>query len=981
MRPPPPRGDGRRSFRRLTLGLAAISLSAAIGCASPGTAGLGRSEEAWELLTRSCPAPPVEGQLLDFERGRSIGGCTSLDARLAIATLLQYDGAAGDAETLRRAGVAALIGGSVDRAIAILGRTTAMDADCASCWNDLGVAHLTRARQLPADWARAADALDRAALLRSDDPRVTANRLRAAGELGLVATPWRTREQLVATVRDRLSSSTGAMAAPSDVLAEVVERHLLLRWADAESSGDAASASGAMRAARVAAAQAVSARGDESVVSLVAELDRAEDLSAAAAWRAYLRGIAALESEDIAVAATSVQLASALRAVGPVAGTRWLLLRTAVDRIQGRSSGAATTLRVLEGLPVLGFPYVRGRWAWQLGLISDEAGDTGRALQFYRDALSAFGEVGEREGAAVVHGLLATVYKDLNDFERAWEQQRAALRLVPFARRQRRESVRTNAAGLASAMQLSRLAANIRADAVAEARADNATTALAFLLADQALDLSSTGDVARALDRLTEGRGLLSAVTDAATRDLVEAVQLAARAHVLATTDAAAARQAALDAIRIFRARDVTYALPELLLIAGRASVAQGQLGEAERALTQGVGLAGTQESLSEAAGGERRAVRWDLYRELIELRLQADRPWEALALIDRARSSGLETGPAASHVAGKGSVQLTMVVLPQRTAVWVQASDASTHYLVGVSQHSLEQAIGALTAKVSSGAGHDVEAARLFELLFSPIADRVASAPTLVISADAVLQRVPFGMLPNPRTGRPILETAAVVLTSDGSLRRTRPRSVPTTGGPVLVAGDPAAADTRTPPLPFADREARRVAQLYPGAVLMLGGKVTRRTLLEQLPKARVFHFAGHALTSASAPGLSRLVVSPGDDDSEGAVFARDIAGMPLTAAVAVLAACDTAGGVVRAGVGTPGLAQAFLEAGTEWVVATIWPMADRPAAEFFEDLHRHLATGVPPPQSVANAQRAARARGVPAAIWAGVVVYGSTS
>ena len=94
----------------------------------------------------------------------------------------------------------------------------------------------------------------------------------------------------------------------------------------------------------------------------------------------------------------------------------------------------------------------------------------------------------------------------------------------------------------------------------------------------------------------------------------------------------------------------------------------------------------------------------------------------------------------------------------------------------------------------------------------------------------------------------------------------------------------------------------------------------------------------------------------------------------------VVVLAACSSARGEERAGEGGISVARAFLAAGVPNVIATLWPIDDAAAADFFPRVHRHLAAGVAPAEALRAAQlECIQRREAPLGIWAAVQILGS--
>jgi CHAT domain-containing protein len=100
------------------------------------------------------------------------------------------------------------------------------------------------------------------------------------------------------------------------------------------------------------------------------------------------------------------------------------------------------------------------------------------------------------------------------------------------------------------------------------------------------------------------------------------------------------------------------------------------------------------------------------------------------------------------------------------------------------------------------------------------------------------------------------------------------------------------------------------------------------------------------------------------------------------------VLSACQTALGGGALGDVPPGddwigLVQAFLSAGSARVMATLWPVADRPTASLMASFYSRLRAGTPDDEALAEAQRDALRR--PATRhprhWAGFVITGAPS
>jgi CHAT domain-containing protein len=141
----------------------------------------------------------------------------------------------------------------------------------------------------------------------------------------------------------------------------------------------------------------------------------------------------------------------------------------------------------------------------------------------------------------------------------------------------------------------------------------------------------------------------------------------------------------------------------------------------------------------------------------------------------------------------------------------------------------------------------------------------------------------------------------------------------------------------------------------------------------------ANVIHFVGHAIVPDQDNGGA--LVTSRRETAEAQLDVRQIASMRFSNIdVVVLAACGTARGYGRSGAPSVSLARAFLAAGVPSAVATLWPIADGPAAEFFPRFHHYLLQGLPP----AEALRAVQLEWInrpdgPFGVWAAVQIIGT--
>lgn len=223
--------------------------------------------------------------------------------------------------------------------------------------------------------------------------------------------------------------------------------------------------------------------------------------------------------------------------------------------------------------------------------------------------------------------------------------------------------------------------------------------------------------------------------------------------------------------------------------------------------------------------------------------------------------------------------------------------------------------------------------------------------------------------------------------------------------GDPVFDAADVRLAPrttTRAPPS-IAEPEPRRLARL-PGTareisaiarlagpddvrVQALGLEATRDAVL-QLPRGSVdvLHLATHAVIDADVPELASLVMSRVDAAGQpvpGRLRPHDIMRLPGVPPLVVLSACDAAAEPGGAAEGRMNIAGAFLVAGAEDVVGSLWEASDAATSELMTRFYAALLQQrLDPEAALASAQRslAAEPRWRAPFYWAGFVLTRAT-
>jgi CHAT domain-containing protein len=278
---------------------------------------------------------------------------------------------------------------------------------------------------------------------------------------------------------------------------------------------------------------------------------------------------------------------------------------------------------------------------------------------------------------------------------------------------------------------------------------------------------------------------------------------------------------------------------------------------------------------------------------------------------------------------------------------------------------------------------------------LMLPVRRLTGDKKHLLISPDGNLNLIPFEALLD-ENGKYLIENYAVgYLTSGRDLLRLQTRRE--SGNKTLVVanpnfGEPDAgtvaglrkpktirnakrqsitatrnlSDTFFAPLGGTAQEARAIQMIFPGAEVLTEARATE-SALKQTTAPQILHIATHgffledkdvfkdANTKAENPLLRSGLAFAGansrekDGKDDGILTALEASGLNLWGTkLVVLSACDTGLGEVKNGEGVYGLRRAFVLAGTESLVMSLWSVSDLVTRELMTSYYKNLKAGM---------------------------------
>jgi CHAT domain-containing protein len=168
---------------------------------------------------------------------------------------------------------------------------------------------------------------------------------------------------------------------------------------------------------------------------------------------------------------------------------------------------------------------------------------------------------------------------------------------------------------------------------------------------------------------------------------------------------------------------------------------------------------------------------------------------------------------------------------------------------------------------------------------------------------------------------------------------------------------------------LPNTEKEVREVSRLFSNARLLIGLDASKGNLQkEDLTSRRYVLFSTHGILGNEIPYVRQpaLVLNlVGNNKEDGFLTASEIFNMNLNADLVGLSACQTGLGIQAAGEGVVGLSRAFMYAGTDSVLVSLWSVSDESTYKLMVKFFEGLKQGKDKMTALAEAKQYLRANG----------------
>jgi len=334
-----------------------------------------------------------------------------------------------------------------------------------------------------------------------------------------------------------------------------------------------------------------------------------------------------------------------------------------------------------------------------------------------------------------------------------------------------------------------------------------------------------------------------------------------------------------------------------------------------------------------------------------------------------------------------RGQAMLTYLVTDSTTMVFVLTPDTMRVLDLNVGHAALAALVDFARGTVARRPATSTPAwrtplARLHQQLITPIEDAglLAGVRELVIVPHAELHYLPFASLVRRGTKDEFLIERYDIgyAPSATAWVQLGARDWPL-GNRVLALAP------RDQQLPGSRDEVEAIRGLYGSdATVLTGAAATEQVFRATVQRYGIVHLATYGVLNQHNPLFSFVELNRGGGD-DGRLEVHEVFALSLNARLLVLSACQTAlasGAVsdVPAGDDWVGLVRAFLGAGAQNVIATLWAVEDRSTARVMERLHKRLRAGDSEAVALSQAQRETLRNPATAGpfYWAGFVLVG---
>ncbi len=326
-----------------------------------------------------------------------------------------------------------------------------------------------------------------------------------------------------------------------------------------------------------------------------------------------------------------------------------------------------------------------------------------------------------------------------------------------------------------------------------------------------------------------------------------------------------------------------------------------------------------------------------DRYRDLL-LEIQLKNPGLASIL-----SVDPLTLPQAQELLEPGTAILAYYLVPDEILCWFITHNQAELFRTPLGRQTLAQSVLDYRRTLQNLEPAERQSRELYTWLLSPLKERLKGVKTLGIVPHHILHHLSFATLFDGKVYL-VEQVPLFSLPSASILRHTAKNRDMEKNTRVLAVGNP---DLKNPALalPFAEKEVASIGWRFPNVTVLTGEKATEGWVVRNISDFGIIHLASHGEFDPVNPLFSSIKLAR-DDQDDGDLRASEIFGLDIQASLVMLSACQTGLGKITSGDDVIGMNRAFLYAGTNAIMSSLWRVSDISTALLVKQFYRELKT-----------------------------------
>jgi CHAT domain-containing protein len=283
------------------------------------------------------------------------------------------------------------------------------------------------------------------------------------------------------------------------------------------------------------------------------------------------------------------------------------------------------------------------------------------------------------------------------------------------------------------------------------------------------------------------------------------------------------------------------------------------------------------------------------------------------------------------AELIGDETALVEYFVTPEMLHIWTSFQGKLSGTSISVTRTDLTKRVKDFRTLLQNYSTTDYLGAELADLLIYPIKANIQGAKRLAIVPHGELHFLPFSAL--PIDDEFLVDRFAVFYLDSATEARylldKEPRSISGSSSILALSNPTTGSENEPGTLAFADKEVSAMQRYFPKIRRVRGQDASEGLLRKSSGSYDIIHIAAHGEFDEKSPADSLLSLSQ-DSQNDGNLRVREIFELRLNSRLVTLSACESGVGKVGAADEVVGLHRAFMYAGAESVVSSLWRISD---------------------------------------------------